>query len=69
MDELDAALESWDRIARMVADGEGAFDASADRQFALIFLWVNVGSLPWQTCANDAPTLRVLLSDLRAAEA
>jgi uncharacterized protein with HEPN domain len=107
VNELDAALMALDRIAQAVAEGEEVFEESPDRQFAMIFLWVNVGSLlkqycrgrgiplgsepfagpirmrdkllygpiaglrtdiVWETCASDAPTLRVLLSDLLAAE-
>jgi uncharacterized protein with HEPN domain len=49
-DELSAALNALERIANYVADGRGAFDASADRQLALVFLWANVGSQLKQYC-------------------
>ena len=43
-DELDAALVALEAIAERAADGGHAFDGSVDRQLALVFLWVNVGS-------------------------
>jgi uncharacterized protein with HEPN domain len=43
--ELDAALIALDRIADLVAEGRAAFDDSSDRRLALVFLWVDVGSL------------------------
>jgi uncharacterized protein with HEPN domain len=49
-DELGAALTALERIANYVAEGRGAFDASADRQLAMVFLWANVGSQLKQYC-------------------
>jgi hypothetical protein len=46
----DAALTALDRIAGYVTEGRDVFDASADHQLALVFLWTNVGSLLWQYC-------------------
>lgn len=43
--ELAGAAVSLDRIAELVAEGKDAFDTSADRRLALVFLWINVGSL------------------------
>ncbi len=45
-DELDAALVALEAIAARVSDGRHAFDGSVDRQLALVFLCVNVGSQP-----------------------
>lgn len=103
--ELDAALIALVRIAELAAEGRAKFDESVDRQLALVFLWVNVGSLlkqfsrrhriepgtapfarpvqmrdklvygplsglrpdvVWDTCVHDGPTLRALLTELRA---
>lgn len=105
-DELDAALVALEAIAERVSSGREAYDGSVDRQLALVFLWVNVGSqlkqycrkcsiptgtepfagpirmrdklvygampdlrasIVWDTCVRDAPELRVLITDLRAA--
>ena len=49
-DELDAALVALDRIIDYVAETQGSLDSSGDRQLALVFLWVNVGSLLKQYC-------------------
>jgi hypothetical protein len=43
-DELDAALAALEAIAERVSEGRHRFDDSVDRQLALVFLWVNVGS-------------------------
>ena len=37
-DELDEALTALDRIASYVSAGPDAFDVSADRQFAPVYL-------------------------------
>jgi hypothetical protein len=104
--ELDAAVDALDQAIALTAEGRAVFDGSRDRQPALTFLWVNIGSLLkqycrkldiplgteplsapikmrdkiaygpvaalstdiiWETCVQDAPTLRGLIADLREA--
>ena len=48
--EIDEALSVLERIRRCVAEGQSIFDASQDRQWAMAYLWVNVGSLLKQLC-------------------
>lgn len=43
--ELRAALVALDRIAEFAADGRRVFEASPDRQLAVVFCWVNVESV------------------------
>jgi len=48
--ELEQAIEAVDTIIKLRNDGRASFDASADRRWALAFLWVNVGSALKQFC-------------------
>jgi hypothetical protein len=48
--ELSAAVDALDRVAVLTAEGRPMFDSSRDRQLALAFLWVNIGSLLKQYC-------------------
>ncbi len=54
--ELDAAVHALDRVAVLTGEGRAAFAGSRDRQLALTFLWVNIGSLLKQYCRKcDIP--------------
>ena len=48
--ELEQAIEAVDSIIKLRNNGRASFDASEDRQWALAFLWVNVGSALKQFC-------------------
>ena len=50
-DELHGATEVLDAIAALVAEGQRAFDASADRRAHLSYLWIVVGSRLKNHCA------------------
>ena len=54
--ELDAALAALERVSAYVDGGRASFDASTDRQLALVFLWANIGSQLKQYCRiRDVP--------------
>lgn len=54
--ELDATIAALVEVDLLTAEGRTVFERSRDRQLALAFLWVNIGSLLKQYCRKrDVP--------------